>query len=47
MGVGIAAAIIVGAPVATADDVPGINDDPVLGAPCDCADRYIFGDRGR
>jgi hypothetical protein len=31
------------APQAVADDVPGIDDDAVLGASCDSYDRYIFG----
>lgn len=31
------------APSAAADDVPGIDDDAVLGAPCSNYDRYIFG----
>ena len=39
-----ALAIILGAAtVAAANDVPGINDDAVLDAPCNSADRYIFG----
>ena len=31
------------APIAVADDVPGINDDAVLGAPCASTGRYIYG----
>lgn len=41
--VAIAAAALSTAATATADDVPGINDDAVLDAPCDSAARYIFG----
>jgi hypothetical protein len=41
--VAIAAAAIGAAPIAAADDVPGIDDDAVLGAECDNWDRYIFG----
>jgi hypothetical protein len=37
--VAIAAPAIGSAPIAAADDVPGIDDDAVLGAACD----YIFG----
>lgn len=43
IGAAIAAAVIGAAPVATADDVPGIDDDAVLGAPCANSDRYIYG----
>ena len=43
IGAAIAAAAIGAAPVAIADDVPGIDDDAVLGAPCANWDRYIFG----
>ena len=39
----IAVAAIGAAPIAAADDVPGIDDDAILGAPCDNWDRYIFG----
>lgn len=39
-----ALALILGAaPVASGDDVPGIDDNAVLDAPCYSADRYIFG----
>jgi hypothetical protein len=31
----IAVAAIGAAPIAAADDVPGIDDDAILGAPCD------------
>jgi hypothetical protein len=41
--VAIAPAAIGSAPIAAADDVPGIDDDAVLGAACDNWDRYIFG----
>jgi hypothetical protein len=43
IGAALAAAAIGADPVATADDVPGIDDDAVLGAPCANSDRYIFG----
>jgi hypothetical protein len=43
IGAAIAALAIGAAPGARADDVPGIDDDAVLGAPCDNWDRYIFG----
>ena len=43
VGAAIAAAVIGAAPVATADDVPGIDDNAVLDAPCTNSDRYIFG----
>jgi hypothetical protein len=39
----IATAVIGAAPVATADDIPGIDDNAVLGAPCTNSDRYIYG----
>jgi hypothetical protein len=39
----IAAAAIGAAPIAAAHDVPGIDDDAALDAPCDNWDRYIFG----
>jgi hypothetical protein len=43
IGAAIFAAGIGVAPVAAADDIPGIDDDAVLGAPCTNSDRYIFG----
>jgi hypothetical protein len=42
-GLVIAAAAIGAAPTAAADDVPGIDDEAVLGASCDNSNRYIFG----
>ena len=43
VGAAITAIAIGAAPVAAADDIPGIDDDAVLGAPCTNSDRYIFG----
>jgi hypothetical protein len=43
VGAAITAIAIGAAPSAIADDVPGINDDAVLDAPCDNWQRYIFG----
>jgi hypothetical protein len=43
VGTAVLALIVGAAPIAVADDVPGINDDAVLGAPCDSWDRYIYG----
>ena len=43
IGAALAATAIGAASVATAGDVPRINDDAVLGAPCANSDRYIFG----
>jgi hypothetical protein len=39
------AGIAVGAAatIASADDVPGIDDDAVLGAPCDSWNLYVYG----
>ncbi len=45
IGVAIAASAIGSAPIAIADDVPGMRNNAVLGAPCDNGKefKYIFG----
>ncbi|HKI42980.1 MAG TPA: hypothetical protein VKA66_21980 [Mycobacterium sp.] len=45
IGVAIAASAIGSAPIAIADDVPGMRDNAVLGAPCDNGKefKYIYG----